>query len=147
MTEYKNPPTVVCVLIPIGVDVVVIRRNLPDGWGKLALPGGYQEEGETWQEAGAREVSEETGLVVDPNTLKLLDVVTVQNGKINLLFCQAPLMTHEEWMKAEAFTSPETIHVTRIMSYREPDEFAFPTHYEVIKNHFREMAASYVIFN
>lgn len=143
MTEYKNPPTVVVVLIPIGTDVVAIRRNLPDGWGKLALPGGYQEEGETWQEAGAREVLEETGLIVDPNELELLDVVTVQQGKINLLFCQSPVLSHSEWLASENFSSEETIHVTRIMSARNED-FAFPTHHAIADRYFKNLAERFL---
>ena len=38
--------------------LLMIRRALPDGYGKLALPGGYQGLNETWQEAGVREVFE-----------------------------------------------------------------------------------------
>ena len=34
--------------------------------GKIALPGGYQMQGETWQQAGAREIFEETGIKINP---------------------------------------------------------------------------------
>jgi ADP-ribose pyrophosphatase YjhB (NUDIX family) len=36
---------------------------------RRALPGGYQMLGQTWQEAGAREVLEETGVVIFPEAL------------------------------------------------------------------------------
>lgn len=92
--QYKNPPTVVVVLVPIrssdiptGRGLLLVRRNIPPGVGELAIPGGYQNEGETWQDTGIREVKEETGL--DVSGLHLLDLVTVDGGRCNLAFAQA----------------------------------------------------------
>src|SRR5687767_5994792 len=42
-----------------------------DGHGKLALPGGYQMLGQTWQTAGAAEVLKETGVMVDAAPLRV----------------------------------------------------------------------------
>ena len=47
----------------------MVRRGIPPEKGKLALVGGFLEEHETWQEGGAREVREETDVIVDPKTL------------------------------------------------------------------------------
>jgi 8-oxo-dGTP diphosphatase len=44
-----------------GAVVLVKRRFPPHGW---AIPGGFVEEGETVEQAAAREALEETGLVV-----------------------------------------------------------------------------------
>lgn len=46
-------------------DLVMVRKKRPD-WqaGKLNLPGGHIEEGEAPVQAGARELFEETGLLV-----------------------------------------------------------------------------------
>jgi ADP-ribose pyrophosphatase YjhB (NUDIX family) len=72
MVRYQNTPTVVVVLVPLRGGLLMIRRALPgEGYGKLALPGGYQMLGQTWQEAGALEVLEETGIVVSPETLQV----------------------------------------------------------------------------
>lgn len=50
------------------------RKNLPY-MGKLALPGGFQEEGgETLPEAAAREVKEEQGYICSPKDMKLVCV-------------------------------------------------------------------------
>ena len=45
-----------------------------EGYGKIALPGGYQMLSQTWQEAGACEVLEETGIVVSPEALRAVAV-------------------------------------------------------------------------
>jgi ADP-ribose pyrophosphatase YjhB (NUDIX family) len=63
---YRNPIPVAVVLVPVDEGLLVIRRGIEPAKGKLALPGGYVDLAETWQEAGAREVFEETGLRIDP---------------------------------------------------------------------------------
>ncbi len=60
--DYRNPTPTVDIVIRVGEGIVLIRRrNPPHGW---ALPGGYQDEGETCEAAARREAMEETGLDV-----------------------------------------------------------------------------------
>jgi ADP-ribose pyrophosphatase YjhB (NUDIX family) len=71
---WANPIPVTVVLVPI-VDgdrtgLLVVRRAIPPQIGKLALVGGFLEEHEAWQHGGAREVREETGVIVDPAQLE-----------------------------------------------------------------------------
>jgi ADP-ribose pyrophosphatase YjhB (NUDIX family) len=44
--------------------VVLVRRAIDPGYGRLALPGGFVEQGETVEDGARRETWEETGLRV-----------------------------------------------------------------------------------
>ena len=60
--NHRNPTPTVDIVIRVGGGIVLIRRrNPPMGW---ALPGGYQDVGETCEAAARREAMEETGLDV-----------------------------------------------------------------------------------
>ena len=73
---YDNAATVVAVVVEFEEGVLAIRRNTEPGKGLLALPGGFQMRGETWQEAGAREVFEEVGIKISPNEIRMVDLIT-----------------------------------------------------------------------
>lgn len=83
---YSNPLPVVCMLIPayVGDDsgIVLIKRRIPPGIGEWALPGGYLEVGETWQQGAVREVSEEIGLKLNPTHVELFSLDTASNGNL-----------------------------------------------------------------
>lgn len=70
---WSNPIPVSVVLVPVrhssGEGLLVVRRSIEPKKGLLALTGGFLEEDESWQQGGAREVREETGVVIDPATL------------------------------------------------------------------------------
>lgn len=69
-TVWANPIPVAVVLVPVidggRTGLLVIRRAIPPQIGKLALVGGFVEDHETWQAGGAREVREESQVVIDP---------------------------------------------------------------------------------
>ncbi len=61
-TAFKNPVPTVDVIIEVDGGIVLIeRRNPPLGW---ALPGGFVDYGESFEQAVVREALEETGLNV-----------------------------------------------------------------------------------
>lgn len=49
--------------------VLLVRRGNQPGYGLWSMPGGYVDRGEVVEEAAAREVVEETGLVVEVGRL------------------------------------------------------------------------------
>jgi ADP-ribose pyrophosphatase YjhB (NUDIX family) len=64
--SFLNPLPVVVVLLPVDDGLLQIRRGIDPGKGLWAFPGGFINLGETWQEAGAREVLEESHVQIDP---------------------------------------------------------------------------------
>ncbi len=129
--QYNNTPTVVVVLVPLRGGLLMIRRALPgEGQGKLALPGGYQMLGQTWQEAGSQEVLEETGVVVTSGALQVVRVVTTPDRRQNLLFCQSPPVEHEGAFVHDA-------EVSEVLVIHEPVETAFPLHTRMVKEFFQ----------
>ncbi len=60
---FRNPTPTVDIIIEIGSAIVLIERsNPPYGW---ALPGGFVDYGESFENAAKREAKEETNLIVE----------------------------------------------------------------------------------
>jgi 8-oxo-dGTP diphosphatase len=64
-----RPYLAVSAAIIRGGKVLIVRRAQPPARGVFTLPGGVVEAGETLHEALMREVSEETGLAIEPIAL------------------------------------------------------------------------------
>lgn len=86
---YDNAPTTVFVLASNAArELLLVRRAKQPGRGLLGLPGGYQMRGETWQEAGARELLEETGCHLKPSHLAFVSIKTDEYAN-NLIIARA----------------------------------------------------------
>ncbi|GID33380.1 NUDIX domain-containing protein [Paractinoplanes brasiliensis] len=90
-TSYRNPTPVAVAVQPVGDGLLVVRRAIPPAVDQLALPGGFIDYGESWQDAAARELREETGLTVDPATAQLYDAVSAPDGTL-LIFALFPAL-------------------------------------------------------
>lgn len=125
---YLNPLPVAVVLLPVENEILVIRRNIPP-FGRLALPGGFIEVGETWQKACQRELFEETGISITDEEIELFDVKSAPDGTV-LIFGIA-----EQKSKSEiSFTdNDETQEIAFIDS---TVELGFSLHTEVVKKYF-----------
>jgi ADP-ribose pyrophosphatase YjhB (NUDIX family) len=94
-TSYLNPKPVAVVLQPVGpaqqaAGLLVVRRGIPPARDLLALPGGFIEVDETWQQAAVRELSEETGLEADPSAVRLFDTLSAPEDGALLVFGLLP---------------------------------------------------------
>lgn len=81
---WANPIPVVVVLTKLVDDqtgdtgLLVVRRGIDPGRGLLALPGGFVEAHETWQQAAQRETFEETGAKIIQAALRILHVASTE---------------------------------------------------------------------
>ena len=127
---YRNPLPVAVVLVPVGDGLLVVRRGIEPAKGKLALPGGYVDFGETWQQAGAREVFEETGLRLDPAEIADFRVRSSPVGVL-VVFGLARKRTRRQLPKFVA--NPEVAELA-VLGGRE--ELAFPLHTDAVADYF-----------
>lgn len=131
---YLPAPAVGIGLVPINNGLLIVRRNIPPNVGGIALPGGFKDVGETWQEGIAREVFEETGITVDPNGIRLADAHTAHNGAV-LLFglCERLILDTPVQFNLDGNGANETQEAFIMEVY---EELCFPHHATMAKKWF-----------
>jgi ADP-ribose pyrophosphatase YjhB (NUDIX family) len=132
-TTYRNPLPVAVAVVPItNRGVLLVRRAIEPRLGQLALPGGFIDHGEAWQQALCREVLEETGLVVSVETVDHFATLSASDGTV-LIFGQT---------EALPVSALETIKLSEETSEcvvaAEPMPLAFPLHTYVLAQYFLE---------
>lgn len=139
---WANPIPVSVVLVPVlkgdKTGLLVVRRSIEPKKGLLALVGGFLEEHETWAVGGAREIREETGVEIDPETLTpMWFTSTAPRPNRVLLFSVAKALDVSALGK---FTpSNETSERGVVFGPEGLDQiFAFPLHVEAAKRFFDE---------
>lgn len=138
--SYLNPLPVAVALIPVqtagAAGLLTVRRGIEPGKGMLALPGGYIMHGESWQEATAREASEETSLPLDPAQFRLFALHSAPDGTL-LVFA----LYQQTWREADLppfEPHQELRHETleRVV-IDAPQTLAFPLHTQVVADYFQ----------
>jgi 8-oxo-dGTP pyrophosphatase MutT (NUDIX family) len=125
---FDNVATVVCLLLLNGDGkLITVRRNNEPGKGKLGLPGGYHMKGESWQMAGARELFEETGYVIDPSYIGQEWMTATDAYDNNLIVGQ---FTGNDLAYDTSFKLPDEVQeVVLLDEVYNPLDWAFPLHF------------------
>lgn len=129
-TTYRNPLPVVIVLLPVDEGLLLIRRGAAPRQGQLALPGGFIEIQETWQQAAARELYEEAGVRITPDQVDDFGVRSTHDGYL-LVFALGPQLREAD---LPTFV-PNKEAGARVM-ITAPTELAFPLHTEAVARFF-----------
>jgi len=124
--SYRNPLPVAVMVIPVaGAGLLMVQRAIaPRG---LAFPGGFVEWGEGWQAAAARELREETGVHVDPETIEAVAVRSAPDGTL-LVFGSAPPVPRAA---LDAFAPSDEVEGLVLVDTPR-DDVVFPLHAEVL---------------
>ncbi|MDJ0346059.1 NUDIX domain-containing protein [Streptomyces sp. H10-C2] len=134
-TAYRNPLPVAVALLPVrresGTGLAVIRRTIEPGRGLLALPGGFIDHGESWEQAVIRELAEETGIVAAAADVTLADVLTDEQGGYLLVFGLLPARHAAELPASVSTDETEGWDVLDA-----PAELAFPLHTLAVRRWF-----------
>jgi ADP-ribose pyrophosphatase YjhB (NUDIX family) len=136
-TSFVNPLPVAVVLLPVDDGLLVVRRNIEPQIGQLALPGGYINRGESWQQAGARELLEETGIVIQPEDLREFRVKSAPGYNTLIVFGLARALRSQDLPLFAANEETQEICVLTA-----PQELAFSTHTEALREYFASRQGS-----
>jgi ADP-ribose pyrophosphatase YjhB (NUDIX family) len=77
ITHYENPRIIVSCIVCWNNQILICRRSQEPARGRWVVPGGFLECGETLEECAAREVAEETGVVVEAGKLELYSITNM----------------------------------------------------------------------
>jgi ADP-ribose pyrophosphatase YjhB (NUDIX family) len=133
--SYRNPLPVAVALLPVadadGTSLLVIRRAIQPRLGHLALPGGFIDVGESWEQAVVRELAEETGITASAPDVTLADALTDEPGGYLLLFGLLPVRD-----AAELPPSTPTDETYGHELLRAPVELGFDLHTLAVRRWF-----------
>lgn len=133
---YNNPKDVAVGLLRVRTKLGAIRlqgifrgKAGDDGFGMPALSGGWVNEGESIEQAVAREISEELGLFTDPSMWRLLHSRHIPQQNMNLVFCLYEDVIDEALLE----DAPISEEVSGFLQIDVDTKLAFPLHEEAVK--------------
>lgn len=141
-TTWLNPLPVGLVMMPIleedgRTGLLMVRRGIEPQAGLLGLPGGFIEEGESWQEGAIRELREETGLVADVSEVSLVDVLSAPRHVILMFASVKPRHRAEvDAVTPEAVRLLSHDETQELVVIHEAQQLAFPLHTEMSNRFF-----------
>jgi NADH pyrophosphatase NudC (nudix superfamily) len=133
--NYNNARPVTVLLIPHeNGGLYVVRRNIHPGFGQIALIGGFQERGESWQQAGAREAFEEVQIVIpEPEkNIRIIAAESVVDNCINLMFG----LVRRGVSEVLDFTPSEEAQTRERYCVDTDEALAFPAHNSIADAYF-----------
>ena len=134
---YANPLPVVVGLIykegSSGYSVLGIRRAIQPCKGELALIGGFLESGEMWEAGLSREVQEEVGISIPPESWKLEQVFTVLSPPRLIVTASAACPKEFEEPDSVPFDPQE---VQQVLWLQSPTTLCFSSHTESLHRFF-----------
>lgn len=133
--SFLNPTPVAVCMVPVDGGLLVIRRAIPPAVGELALPGGFIDIGETWQQAAVRELREETGVKIDGEEIRHFRTHSSKLGDgVLLIFGVARERTKSELPTFE----PEDRDASEMLVIPGKQKMAFPLHTQAVEEFFDE---------
>jgi ADP-ribose pyrophosphatase YjhB (NUDIX family) len=134
MIHYKNPLLVLGCVPQWQGKVLLCRRAIEPRLGFWTVPAGFMENGETLQDAAARECQEETLAKVVVGSL--LAVVSVTHAN------QVHVMFRAQLLKPEFAPGPESLEVGLYDEAAIPwNDLAFPSGEFTLRKYFSDRAA------
>lgn len=129
-TSYLNPAPVAVLLLPVDDGLLVVRRGIEPKKGQFALPGGFINFGESWQQAAARELHEETGIAVSTGEIADFGTLSAPDGTVLIFGLAQPRK------RADLRPTLLSEEVTEITTIAGPVELAFPLHTHAVIEYF-----------
>lgn len=128
-TYYHNVAIGVGAILELDGKIVVIERGKEPGKGKLDLPGGFVEAGETAEEALVREVREEIGIAMSGAALQYFGSYPNMYKYKGVVYQTCDLFFHcRTELRPKDFDEQEVQSVSLVNPAElSPDKIAFPS--------------------
>lgn len=140
MTEFRNPtPVVVGLVFPKPSELVLITRAIKGeaSFGKEALPGGYVELHQTWQEALRDEIDQEAHIEVSIDHMEPYDFRSTPDKSRILLFAiirQDGVKTVRPYKPTDETSARRMVGI----GYWKQPTLCFPLHNQVLTRYVDE---------